>query len=1088
MPSHPITAVRVLPPVQTFSEVGAVLQTWRVILGCFLLVGLSGMVDPLPAAPPTTIPPQGIRRATPAVHALVGGRIVISPGRVLESGVLVIRDGVIVAVGADIKPPADAQIWDASGKTIYPGLLDAYSPVSLPSSAALGSAPYWNDRIRPEARVAALYKADEAANKKLRSQGVTSMLAAPSSGIIKGVSAVVTTDGKASRAIVNQDVALHMRLTVSRGGRDQYPNSPMGAVALARQAMYDAAWHRDAWSAHRSDSQTPPPERNDALAALVGYAGGDKLVVIDANDEQYLLRADRFAREFALRIVLRDNGHAYRRLAAVRALGRPMIVPVNFPKPPNVATWEASRNVTLEDLMHWDHAPENPARLHAVGIKIAFTSAGLADRGKFLQSVRAAVERGLPAEAALAALTTNSAELLGVASQLGTLERGKLACFFLTDGDLFNKKTKVFETWVRGVRYEIKKAPPLDVRGVWQVALSGKGPKKFFLDLSGEPGKLKGEVRLTLEKKKGEEEKAEEKKTEEKKEGEKKEEKQERKTKKETEAKLKKVALRDSQLSCTFPSKLFGKPGLARLSVVVSRADDNQRWIGAIVFPNGLRAELTATRKKPFETSGGEDKKKDEDDDGKEDKSPQPASFAVNFPLGARGRKAPPEQPQRIAFTHATVWTCGPQGILEDATVLVQHGLITAVGKSVVIPKGATIVDASGKHISPGIIDCHSHMATDGGVNESGQAITAEVRIGDFIDAADIAIYQQLAGGVTTSNILHGSANPIGGQNQVIKLRWGALPEEMKFKQAPQGVKFALGENVKQSNWGDKYTTRYPQTRMGVEQIMRDAFTAAKEYRRRWADWKENRTGLPPRVDLEQQAIAEILSGSRWIHCHSYRQDEILALIRTLDDFGVQIGTFQHILEGYKVADAMAKHGAMGSSFSDWWAYKLEVYDAIPYNGALMHKAGVVVSFNSDDRELARHLNQEAAKAVKYGGVSPEEALKFVTLNPAKQLRIEKYVGSLEAGKQADLVLWSGDPLSNFSRCEQTWIDGRRYFDRGEDLRLRLQDAQSRAALIQKIIDSGQAMRKEGQSPHRLRDLWPRFDEFCGHHDHDHDH
>jgi N-acetylglucosamine-6-phosphate deacetylase len=456
----------------------------------------------------------------------------------------------------------------------------------------------------------------------------------------------------------------------------------------------------------------------------------------------------------------------------------------------------------------------------------------------------------------------------------------------------------------------------------------------------------------------------------------------------------------------------------------------------------------------------------------------------VNYPLGAFGRESAPEQPQAVLFQNATVWTCGEAGVLENASVLIGGGKILAVGRELEIPRGAVVIDAQGRHIAPGIIDCHSHMATDGGINEATQAITSEVRIGDFIDATDINIYRQLAGGVTSANILHGSANPIGGQNQVIKLRWGALPEQMKFAQAPAGIKFALGENVKQSNWGSEFTTRYPQSRMGVEQIIRDAFQRAKQYRQDQEAWQKDHRGTPPRTDLELEAIAEILEGKRWIHCHSYRQDEILALLRALEDFHIQIGTLQHILEGYKVADAMARHGAMGSSFSDWWAYKFEVFDAIPYNGALMHRASIIVSFNSDDAELARHLNQEAAKAVKYGGVPPEEALKFVTLNPARQLRVDEHVGSLEVGKDADLVMWNGPPLSNFSRPEQTWVDGRKYFDRAEDLEAREQADKMRAELIQKVLRSGESMRDadkpddESQVLYRLH--WPRKDIYCG--------
>ena len=292
------------------------------------------------------------------------------------------------------------------------------------------------------------------------------------------------------------------------------------------------------------------------------------------------------------------------------------------------------------------------------------------------------------------------------------------------------------------------------------------------------------------------------------------------------------------------------------------------------------------------------------------------ASYPVNFPLGAFGVEAAPES--ELVFIHnVTIWTCGEQGVIKDGAVLIQDGKIAAVGKDLKAPKikDLTVIDGKGMHVTPGIIDCHSHIASDGGINESGQAITAEVRIGDFINANDMNVYRQLAGGVTSSNILHGSANPIGGQNQVIKLRWGMLDEEMKFAEAPQGIKFALGENVKRSRSPE--STRYPRTRMGVEQIFMDEFRAAKSYEKQWKQWKSTKTGLPPRRNLELDAMVEILKGDRWIHCHSYRQDEILALIRLLDGMGIQIGTFQHILEGYKVADAMKRHGAMGSAFAD---------------------------------------------------------------------------------------------------------------------------------------------------------------------------
>ena len=331
------------------------------------------------------------------------------------------------------------------------------------------------------------------------------------------------------------------------------------------------------------------------------------------------------------------------------------------------------------------------------------------------------------------------------------------------------------------------------------------------------------------------------------------------------------------------------------------------------------------------------------------------------------------------------------------------------------------VINASGKHITPGLVDCHNHSAA-ASINEGAQSVTAEVRIRDVLNADDINIYRQLGGGLTCANILHGSANSIGGQNAVIKLRWGLGPNELLFKNAPQGIKFALGENVKQANWAG--TNRYPQPRMGVEQVIRDAFKAAQDYVHRWDTYRKNakmqRVKAPPRRDLELEALTEILDGTRLVHCHSYRQDEILMLTRIAEDFDFTIATFQHVLEGYKVADRIAEHGAGASTFSDWWQYKYEVIDAIPYNGTLMTRNGVTVSFNSDDAELARRLNTEAVKAVKYGSLSEEDALKLVTINPAKQLQIDQWVGSLEEGKDADVVIWDGPPLSIYSQVAAT--------------------------------------------------------------------
>jgi len=388
---------------------------------------------------------------------------------------------------------------------------------------------------------------------------------------------------------------------------------------------------------------------------------------------------------------------------------------------------------------------------------------------------------------------------------------------------------------------------------------------------------------------------------------------------------------------------------------------------------------------------------------------------------------------------------------------LIEDGEIAAIGSELDLPRGAIEIDAGGRHITPGIIDAHSHAAIVGGVNEATTISTAHVRIEDVIDADSINIYRQLAGGVTTINLLHGSANAIGGQMQVIKLRWGAKPDGLIFSEAPAGIKFALGENPKQSNWNNE-VPRYPQTRSGVAQIIREKFQTAKDYQRR----KDNqpsgraaRNAVPFKVNYELEAIADILSGDQRIHSHAYRADEMVMLIELADEFGVTIGTFQHVLEGYKLAKRMAEHGVGGSTFIDWWNFKYEATDAIGFNPALMHQAGVVTGLHSDNPELARRMNLEAAKAVRYGNVPEHEALKMITAYPAEQLGVDDFVGHLAEGMHADLVIWNGHPLSVYSRVDQTWVDGRKYFDREADLAARVQLENERQELIAMVLAEG---------------------------------
>jgi imidazolonepropionase-like amidohydrolase len=460
---------------------------------------------------------------------------------------------------------------------------------------------------------------------------------------------------------------------------------------------------------------------------------------------------------------------------------------------------------------------------------------------------------------------------------------------------------------------------------------------------------------------------------------------------------------------------------IANLTVVAGsyfRPNDKilEVWINGQPFRVAASSQKAEANKEPSEKA---------DEQKAKDKAKLTATRVARSPQDGRG---PIETPKAILVRNATIWTSAKDGILTDADLLIVDGKIRSVGKNLQA-EDATVIDATGKHVTPGLIDCHSHAMVVGNVNEGTVPSSAMVRIGDVVNSETRRIEEELAGGLTVANLLHGSANPIGGQNCVIKLRDGLAPEQLKFDGAPSGIKFALGENVKQANSSER-TTRFPQSRMGVPTFMANRFTAARMYQQAWTEWNEKKEGAEPRRDLELETISEILRGDRLIHCHSYRQDEIVAFLRTMESFGVRVATLQHVLEGYKVANEIAQHGAGASCFSDWWAYKFEVIDAIPYAGAIMHDRNVVVSFNSDSGDLSRRLYLEAAKAVKYGGVSEVEALKFVTINPAKQLRIDKFVGSLEPDKDGDFAIWSRSPLDSATVCEQTWIEGKKYFDR----------------------------------------------------------
>jgi len=986
-----------------------------------------------------TSPQIGLRDNTPTVHAFINARIVQMPGKIIANGTLVVRNAVIESVGEHVVPPADAQVFDLKGETVYPGLIDLSSDIGVPKPAPPRSRGYfdfsaptppaepskgpadWNSKVKADFEAGSEFVPDPKLAEQLRSQGFTVVLATPQVGIFRGTSSLVNLgEGEAARLVMKRNVAQTVSFEVTGGFGSTYPNSLMGVIALIRQTWLDANWYRRAQESFASNPDQKRPEQNKSLAALADAAQGKQPVVLDVADDLNFLRGAKIAKEFSLRMWVRGSGFEYRRMDEIKATQLPVIVTLNFPETPSVESPEEAMNYSLEELQHWDAAPENPGRLEKAGIPIVLTSATLKNPATFLHQVRTAVERGLAMDDALAALTTTPAHWLGLEKQLGSLEEGKAADFFVADGDLFSEKTKINSVWIDGKEYDVKKLPVADPRGVWDFKVSSEPDSLDTFSLKGELEKLSGTLKWNGKN-----------------------------------LKILSASFAAERIALDFSGDSIGQKGAIRLSGTVGSND----MVGVGEFPDGNSFTWTALRRSPPRAQS----------DTTTVAKKETALFQDTFPPGEFGRTKVPEQYPALVVRNATIWTVGKQGKLKNADMLILKGKISQIGKNLRVPEGAFVVDASGEDITPGIIDAHSHTAISGGVNEGSHAITAEVRIRDVLDPDDIWIYRELAGGTTISNVLHGSANPIGGQNAIVKWRWGMSADEMLLEGAPPGIKFALGENVKQSNFmfGGHPSTRYPQTREGVEQIIKDEFNAALDYERASQEWEKDKSKIPPRRNLQLEAVLEIIKGKRQIHCHAYRSDEMMMLMHLMDQFGVKIAAFHHVLEGYKIADEMAKRGIAGTTFSDWWAYKMEAWDAIPGNGPLMHDEGIVVSYNSDSDDLARRLNWEASKAVRFG-IPEEEALKFVTINSAVTLGIDKWVGSLEVGKDADFVVWNGDPLSAYSKCLQTWIDGRKFFDVKEDQEMEAKIQKERAALIQKILASKNEQPSERRGPFHI--------------------
>ncbi len=959
----------------------------------------------------TTFPTNGPDDYREHIHAFTNATIYKDYKTKIENATLVIKDGKVVDAGTNVTIPQGAIVHDMKGKFIYPSFIDIYSGYGLPDvkkaqrndgpqmESNIKGAYGWNQAIHADYNAIKDFTADDKKADEWRKLGFGVVNTLMKDGIARGTGAVIMLGTeKENNLIIKAEASTGY--SFDKGSSTQnYPQSLMGAIALLRQTYYDAQWYKNT-----KDKK----EYNLSLEAW--NANQSRPQIFDAGDWDNILRAQKVANEFGVQYIIKGNGKEYQRIDEIKNTKARIITSLNFPKAYDVEDPYKAIWIPLEEMKHWELAPANAAALANAGIDFAITPADLEKKEDFLPNLRKAVKYGLDSTIALKAVTLSPAEFLNVSDKTGSLEAGKLANFIITSKPLFDEKCDINENWILGKRYEIKAFTQKDIRGEYKLTLSNDSTYK--LKVTGDEASPKANIIISDSLK--------------------------------PEVKL---SYKDNEISFSFNPEKKKDSNKFLLSGTI---DFNAKaWAGKGQLPTGEWINWNATQTKGPDADTSKPKKDSTAIDlnklGK-----------VFYPFTGYGNEELPEF-ENVIIKNGVVWTNELEGNLANTDVIIKNGKIAAVGKNLSC-KDCNTIDATGKFVTSGIIDEHSHIAISRGVNEGAEASSAEVRIGDVIDNSDVNIYRQLSGGVTAAQLLHGSANPIGGQSGIIKLRWGYTPEKMKIDGADGFIKFALGENVKQSNWGDKWTVRYPQTRMGVEQTYYNYFTKAREYEKAWNKYNALKgKGTTPRKDIELDALVEILNSKRFITCHSYVQSEINMLMHVADTFGFKINTFTHILEGYKVADKLKAHGAYASTFADWWAYKYEVIDAIPYNTTILTKMNITTAVNSDDPEMARRLNQEAAKAIKYGNLTEGQAWEMCTLNPAKMLHLDSHMGSIKVGKDADIVVWTDNPLSIYASVEQTFVDGIRFYDIAQDAQKRDEIRKERARLVQKMLDDKKA-------------------------------
>ncbi|MBK8659096.1 MAG: amidohydrolase family protein [Bacteroidetes bacterium] len=950
-------------------------------------------------------------------HAFTNATVFVAYDKKITGATLCIENGKVVSVtvpatGKEGTSLAGYIRHDMNGKFIYPSFIDLFADYGMPEvtkpkwnedpqmESNIKGAFGWNQAIRTDFHADRNFTVNDKAAEEWRKAGFGAVLTHRKDGIARGTGALVSlASAKENYVILKPDASAHYSFNKGSSTQD-YPSSLMGSIALLRQTYYDAQWYKNAGTKAEFNISLEEWNRQQAIPALFD-AGGDW---------KKILRADKVGDEFGVQYIIKAKGDEYQRIEELKKTNAKLITSLNFPKAYDVEDPYKANWIELEDMKHWELAPTNCAALAKAGIDFAISASDIEKKDDFLAALRKAVKYGLDSVVALKALTYQPATFIQAYDQVGSLEAGKLANFFITSKPLFDDKCEINETWIQGKRYELKAFDAADIRGTYELVINGPEITKATLKISGDATAPKAQFTNADSSK--------------------------------TDVKL---SYKDKDITLSFTTlslKKENRTGKVRLTGNIDYSKNS--WSGQGQLANGEWVTWYANQKSGPEADTTKAKTDTTDvtkDLGK-----------VVFPFLSYGNEQIPV-PENFLIKNGTVWTNEAEGTLANTDVIIRNGKIAAVGKGLSCTD-CKVVEAAGKHVTSGIIDEHNHIAISEGVNEGTESSSAEVRIGDVVNSEDINIYRQLSGGVIGAQLLHGSANAIGGQSALVKFRWGYTPEKMKIEGADGFIKFALGENVKQSNWGDHSTVRYPQTRMGVEQTYYNYFTKAKEYQKQWNDFNAAKVkGAAPRRDIELDALAEIINRKRFITCHSYVQSEINMLMHVADSFGFRVNTFTHILEGYKVADKMKAHGANASTFADWWAYKYEVIDAIPYNTAILTKMGINTAVNSDDAEMARRLNQEAAKSMKYGGLSETEAWKTVTLNPAKMLHLDKQTGSIKTGKDADVVLWSDNPLSVYAKAEKTFVDGILFFDKDKDLQKREEIRKERARLIQKMLN-----------------------------------